>query len=73
MDKCLAMPRCRFVLLSGNSTLLDIRLTSMDTRISMNSTIDGVELVGMKLSMKDQLRYKAVIMIEGNDVATGLK
>jgi hypothetical protein len=67
------MPRCRFVLLIGNSTLLDIRLTSMGTRFSMNSTIDGVELVGKKISMKDQLRYKAVIMIEGNDVATCLK
>jgi hypothetical protein len=70
-DRCLAMERCRLVLLSGNSTLLDTGLNGIYSR--MNSTIDGVQLVGKKLSMKDQLRYKAIIMIEGNDVATGLK
>jgi hypothetical protein len=70
-DRCLAMERCRLVLLSGNSTLLDTGLNRIYSR--MNSTIDGVQLVGKKLSMKDQLRYKAIIMIEGNDVATGLK
>jgi hypothetical protein len=70
-DRCLAMARCRLVLLSGNSTLLDTRLKSVYG--GMNSTIDGVELVGKMLSMKDQLSYKAIIMIEGNDVATGLK
>jgi hypothetical protein len=70
-DRCLAMERCRLVLLSGNSTLLDTGLNRMYSR--MNSTIDGVPLVRNKLSMKDQLRYKAIIMIEGNDVATGLK
>jgi hypothetical protein len=51
--------------------LLDTGLNRIYSR--MNSTIDGVQLVGKKLSMKDQLRYKAIIMIEGNDVATGLK
>jgi hypothetical protein len=70
-DRCLAMKRCRLVLLSGNSTLLDTGLSRIYSR--MNSTIDGVQLVGTALKMQDQLRYKAVIMIEGNDVATGLK
>jgi hypothetical protein len=41
--------------------------------MGMDSTIDGVELVVKKLAMEDQLHYKAVIMIQGNDVATGLK
>jgi hypothetical protein len=72
-DRCLAMARCRLILLSGNSTLLDTRMKRIDKRVGMNSTIDGVELVGKELSMKDQLRYKAIIMIQGNDVATGLK
>jgi hypothetical protein len=70
-DRCLAMERCRLVLLSGNSTLLDTGLSRIYGR--MNSTIDGVQLVGKALSMTGQLRYKAIIMIEGNDVATGLK
>jgi hypothetical protein len=72
-DKCLALARCRIVLLSGNSTLLDIRLTSIDTKRGMESTVDGIQLVGKKLSMQDQLRYKAIIMVQGNDVASGLK
>jgi hypothetical protein len=29
--------------------------------------------MGKKLSRKHQLKYKAIIMIEGNDVASGLK
>jgi hypothetical protein len=72
-DKCLALARCRVVLLSGNSTLLDVRLTSIDKERGMKSNVDGVELIGKKLSMKDQLRYKAIIMVEGNDVSSGLK
>lgn len=70
-DRCLVMERCRLVLLSGNSALLDTGLNGSYSR--MNSTIDGVKLSGKKMSMKDQLRYKAIIMIEGNDVASGLK
>jgi hypothetical protein len=65
------MPLCRFVLLSGNSTLLDTLLNRKDKRISMNSTIVGVELVGKGIAIEDKMRYKAIIIIEGNDVASG--
>jgi hypothetical protein len=73
--KCLAIDRCRIVLLSGNSTLLDIRLTKINKERTngLQSTVDGVQLVGKEFSMRKLLKYKAIIMVQGNDVASGLK
>jgi hypothetical protein len=73
-DMCMAKERCRLVLLVGKSQspIVDAGLTSMG-RSGLNSTIEGVNLVRSKLSMKGQMRYKAIIMLEGNDVASGLK
>ena len=70
-DFCMHSRRCRLVFRHGKSTLVDARLTS--TIGLINNTLNGVELTGSSLSMKRQLQYKALIMVEGNDVATGLK
>jgi hypothetical protein len=75
---CLLKERCRLVLLAGksHSPIVDAGLTSMGPS-GLNSTsiegIEGVNLIRSKLSMRAQLRYKAIIMLEGNDVASGLK
>jgi hypothetical protein len=73
-DVCMANERCRLVLLAGKlqSPIVDAGLTSMG-RSGLNATIEGVNMVRGKLSMKAQLRCKAIIMLEGNDVASGLK
>jgi hypothetical protein len=73
-DVCMAIERCRLVLLAGKlqSPIVDAGLTSMG-RSGLNATIEGVNVVRSKLSMKAQLRCKAIIMLEGNDVASGLK
>jgi hypothetical protein len=54
------------------SPLVDARLTTMN-RSGFNSTIECVNLVGDTMSMKDHMQYKATVILEGNDVASGLK
>lgn len=68
---CHNLKRCRLVYNHANSTLIYARLTS--TRGRMPDVLDGVELVGDKVKIDSLLEYKGIIMIEGNDVASGLK
>lgn len=61
-EYCNAIDRCRFVLQNSKSSLVDARLTSLlDKRL--NSTIDGVPLLGEKMDMRELLRYKVIIML----------
>jgi hypothetical protein len=69
--------RTRILLaVKSHSPIVDAGLTSMGSS-GLNSTIiegiEGVNLIRSELSMQAQLRYKAIIMLEGNDVASGLK
>lgn len=70
-DKCVAIPRCRLVYQSANSSLIVAKLTK--TRAGLPETIQGVELVGPRIKLDVYLRHKAVIILEGNDVASALK
>jgi hypothetical protein len=55
----------------ANSTLIDATLTS--TRGRLPDVLNGVPLVGEKVRINYLLEFKGIIMIEGNDVASGLK
>jgi hypothetical protein len=68
---CMSSKRCRLVFQHGNSTLVDARLSRTLGRLP--NTLDGVKLTGQGLTMEQQLKYKAILVVEGNDVATGLK
>lgn len=68
---CKALPRCHLVLTHAKSELVDAGLTT--TRKRLPDKIRGVRLLKDKLEMEQQLRYKAIISMEGNDVSTGLK
>lgn len=70
-ENCWNMRRCRLVVSHANSTLVHAKLTSTRGRIA--DTLDGVELVGPKVTMRKLLQFKGIIMLEGNDVASGLK
>jgi hypothetical protein len=73
-DWCQHVPRCRLVYNYSNSTLVDAKLTSSKNTIDSSSfTIHGVKMVGRSLSMDELLKYKGIMMIEGNDVSSGLK
>ena len=68
---CMHMNRCKLVYEHANSTLLDAKLTS--TRRRLPDVLNGVELVTLKSYPDTLLKYKGLVMIEGNDVASGLK
>lgn len=68
---CMRWARCRLVYQHDGSKLVDAKLTG--TRSKVNSTINGIELTRTRLSAEEQLRYKAIVMLEGNDVSSGLK
>ena len=70
-QNCHNLKRCRLVYNHANSTLIDARLTS--TRGRLPSVLNGVPLEGEKVRVYTLLEYKGIIMIEGNDVASGLK
>jgi hypothetical protein len=70
-ENCRNMIRCRLVYDHGNSSLVDAMLTS--TRNRLPDKINGIQILGNKTKLETQLECKAIIMIEGNDVASGLK
>jgi len=71
VNKCQALPRCRLVYNTAESKLVDAKLVYLNGLVP--STIRGKNLVGDEMSYEKALSYKAIIMIEGNDVSTGLK
>ena len=70
-ENCQNMIRCKMVFDHAQSNRVFAKLTS--TRNRLPSTINGVELIGSKVDLDYLLGYKGIIMIEGNDVASGLK
>ena len=63
-ENCLQWRRCRLVFRHYNSSLIDARLTS--TRKRIPNILNGVPLVGEKISLSEMMEYKAVIMLDGN-------
>ena len=70
-QNCLNLRRCRLVYKHGNSSLVHAKLTSTRNRIP--NVLNGVNLMGEAVTIRRLLQYKAIIMLEGNDVASGLK
>jgi Glycosyl transferase family 90 len=68
---CYQLLRCRLVQEYYHSTLVDARLT--DTMGKVPEMLHGMNLTGDHLWKEDLLAYKGIIVLEGNDVASGLK
>jgi hypothetical protein len=71
LEVCMQFPRCRLVYQNQNATLADIGFATCKEPSFQN--IDGVNMMRPKLDMKELLKYKMLVSIEGNDVASGLK
>jgi Glycosyl transferase family 90 len=77
-DLCRQIPRCHLVLQYGNSSLVDARLirlpkkggTSIDP---ISSSIYNVSMFGDPMTIEEMLQFKAIVMLEGNDVSSGFK
>lgn len=70
-ENCIRLKRCRLVYNHANSTLVYAQLTN--ARNKLPDVLNGVQLVGGKVDLSTLLVYKGIIMLEGNDVASGLK
>ena len=70
LDKCLSNQRCRFVLENAHSNLIDCGLTRH--RLS-SSIVNGTNVLTKSIGMDAIQKYKVIVSLEGNDVASGLK
>jgi hypothetical protein len=70
-ENCNNMLRCHLVQTHANSSLIDAKLTT--TRGRLPDVIGNVEMVSPKVKLSYMMEYKGLIMLEGNDVASGLK
>eukprot|EP00547_Thalassionema_nitzschioides_P002157 CAMPEP_0194211816 /NCGR_PEP_ID=MMETSP0156-20130528/11229_1 /TAXON_ID=33649 /ORGANISM="Thalassionema nitzschioides, Strain L26-B" /LENGTH=456 /DNA_ID=CAMNT_0038939495 /DNA_START=1 /DNA_END=1371 /DNA_ORIENTATION=+ len=73
LQTCLIFPRCRMVYttLKKNESLADVGFTSCSSDELRH--IEGIGMMKPKKPMPELLKYKMLISVEGNDVATGLK
>lgn len=71
VENCLNLRRCRLVYDHANSTVINARLTN--TRGRLPDILNGVNLTTASVTTRHLLRYKGIVMLEGNDVASGLK
>lgn len=63
-ENCLKLRRCRLVYTHANSTLVYARLTN--TRGRLPDNLNGVQLVTESVSIGELLKFKGIIMLEGN-------
>lgn len=71
---CDTLPRCRLVYKYARSEMIDAKLTKLlEDYHGIPEQIDGTQLLGKTMSQWEMLRYKGIIILEGNDVSSGLK
>ena len=71
---CVQVPRCNLVYQHGNSSLVDAMLVPYGKmKYPLSDPLNGVKMFGSPMSMEEMLKYKAIVMLEGNDVSSGLK
>jgi hypothetical protein len=76
-DKCLLIHRCRLVYKTAGSSLVDAKLVTAKINEGVEEEIPNmigkVEVYGSKYTYDMMLQYKAIVMLEGNDISSGLK
>lgn len=71
LETCLLFPRCRLVYKNQDTPGADIGFATINH--DEFKIVNGVNMKRSKKEMAEQLKYKMLISIEGNDVASGLK
>ncbi len=71
MTNCQTMRRCRLIVEMHGSPYVDAKLTS--TRERLPEVLNGIPLTGETFTIREMMKFKGIIMLEGNDVASGLK
>ena len=71
---CQEVPRCNLVFKHGQSEYVDAKLVASKTKDErIPATLRNVTMFGSGMNFQQMLEYKGIIMLEGNDVSTGLK
>lgn len=70
-ENCRNLIRCRLVFENAGSKIVDAKLTSTFDKVP--EAFHGVNLTGTQLLKEELLAYKGFIILEGNDVSSGLK
>jgi hypothetical protein len=70
-ENCDRLPRCRLVVQNAGHLRVDALLTNTFGKIP--DVLQGVNVTGPKLRRADFLQHKGLIVLEGNDVSSGLK
>jgi Glycosyl transferase family 90 len=72
---CQQIPRCNLVLQHGNSNYVDAKLVQYrsEAEYRVQPVLQNTSMFGNSMKFQEMLQYKAIIMLEGNDVSTGLK
>jgi hypothetical protein len=66
-EMCLQMHRCRLVLHTADSDLVNANLVGLPGKKDLiPEMVEGVKLYGEKASYSEMLQFKAIIMLEGN-------
>jgi hypothetical protein len=71
LETCLKFERCRLVYRNHNTTDVDVGFSSC--QLEELKIIEGIPMMRTRIPISEQLKYKMLISVEGNDVATGLK
>jgi len=71
IDRCNMIPRCKFVFDYQESTVVDVGISKQLDYLPVPSEYNHV--MKGELSFHGHLQYKAIVVLEGNDVATALK
>jgi hypothetical protein len=72
VSNCHRVPRCNFVMNFKDSDILDVGVSFQLKWFHIHETYSKSMVKG-KISLRRMMQYKAIIILEGNDVASGLK
>eukprot|EP00557_Chaetoceros_sp_GSL56_P014119 CAMPEP_0176483472 /NCGR_PEP_ID=MMETSP0200_2-20121128/3936_1 /TAXON_ID=947934 /ORGANISM="Chaetoceros sp., Strain GSL56" /LENGTH=491 /DNA_ID=CAMNT_0017879875 /DNA_START=411 /DNA_END=1883 /DNA_ORIENTATION=- len=73
VSNCQRVPRCNFVMNFKDSKILDVGVSFQLDWFRIEDDEYAESMVKGKVSLKRMMQYKAIIIYEGNDVASGLK
>jgi hypothetical protein len=77
VDDCKSIMRCRLVLTYGQSKFIDAKFVTSKFYTPygkglLPERLDDAVMVGSRMSLEEQLRCKVLIILDGNDIASGL-
>jgi hypothetical protein len=70
-ENCQNLIRCKLAYQYAHSKLVDAKVTSVFNKLD-SDVFHGINITGESLRKEEMLQYKGFIMLEGNDVASGL-